>query len=329
MRQTTAVDRNDPVRRTRRVEQAFETMVAEVREGLSRRPLPELPCKYFYDERGSALFEAITELPEYYPTRTETAILEAHAAEIVRAAAPRRAGRARLGGRPQDPPVPRRDARARLARERGAARDQRGIPSRVGRSAPGRLPRGGGARHRRRLHLRPRRRSGPGAAGSCCSWPAPSATCTPTSCPRSSAARRRCSPGATASWSESTWSRTRPASTPPTTTRPGVTAEFNRNILRVLNDRLARGLRPRGLRAPGLLRRRAAVDRDAPSRAAPDGRPRPRGGDQAPPGEGRRDPHRALLQVHAGVLRRAARGHRPRARALDHRSRAPLRLASS
>jgi L-histidine N-alpha-methyltransferase len=64
-------------------------MAAEVREGLSRRPLPELPCKYFYDERGSELFERITGLPEYYPTRTETAILEAHAAEVVDAVGPR------------------------------------------------------------------------------------------------------------------------------------------------------------------------------------------------------------------------------------------------
>jgi L-histidine N-alpha-methyltransferase len=77
------------VRRTRRVLQARATMAAEVRAGLSRRPLPELPCKYFYDERGSELFEAITELPEYYQTRTETALLEAHAQEIVDQVRPR------------------------------------------------------------------------------------------------------------------------------------------------------------------------------------------------------------------------------------------------
>jgi L-histidine N-alpha-methyltransferase len=82
-------ERRSPVRRTRRVEQSNDTMAAEVRAGLLRRPLRELPCKYFYDERGSALFEAITELPEYYQTRTETAILEQHAAEVVEARAPR------------------------------------------------------------------------------------------------------------------------------------------------------------------------------------------------------------------------------------------------
>src|SRR5215470_11131228 len=43
-----------------------------------------LPAKYFYDDQGSALFEAITALPEYYPTRTELGILEARAGEIAR-----------------------------------------------------------------------------------------------------------------------------------------------------------------------------------------------------------------------------------------------------
>jgi L-histidine N-alpha-methyltransferase len=64
-------------------------MVREVREGLARRPLRELPCKYFYDERGSALFAEITRLPEYYQTRTETALLDEHAAFLVEAVAPR------------------------------------------------------------------------------------------------------------------------------------------------------------------------------------------------------------------------------------------------
>lgn len=49
--------------------------------GLSR-PHKAIPCKFFYDERGSALFEEICRLPEYYPTRTETAILEENAAAI-------------------------------------------------------------------------------------------------------------------------------------------------------------------------------------------------------------------------------------------------------
>jgi dimethylhistidine N-methyltransferase len=50
----------------------------EVWRGLET-PQKTLPCKYFYDARGSALFEQICELPEYYPTRTELSIMERHA----------------------------------------------------------------------------------------------------------------------------------------------------------------------------------------------------------------------------------------------------------
>ncbi|MDZ4841123.1 MAG: L-histidine N(alpha)-methyltransferase, partial [Hyphomicrobium aestuarii] len=53
----------------------------DVLTGLAR-PRKSVPPQWFYDERGSELFEAITELPEYYPTRTEIGILEAHASEI-------------------------------------------------------------------------------------------------------------------------------------------------------------------------------------------------------------------------------------------------------
>lgn len=51
--------------------------LAEVRAGLSRTQ-KELPPKYFYDTHGSELFETITQLPEYYLTRTERALLERH-----------------------------------------------------------------------------------------------------------------------------------------------------------------------------------------------------------------------------------------------------------
>jgi L-histidine Nalpha-methyltransferase len=64
-------------------------MAQEVRDGLLARPLPSLPSKYFYDDRGSALFEQITRLPEYYPTRTEEAILETIAEEVIEDARPR------------------------------------------------------------------------------------------------------------------------------------------------------------------------------------------------------------------------------------------------
>ncbi|MCA1827317.1 MAG: L-histidine N(alpha)-methyltransferase [Myxococcales bacterium] len=59
----------------------------ELREALSRSPR-EIPCKYLYDDRGSALFEQITRLPEYYPTRTERALLAERSQAIVAAACP-------------------------------------------------------------------------------------------------------------------------------------------------------------------------------------------------------------------------------------------------
>jgi L-histidine N-alpha-methyltransferase len=61
---------------------AEEAALHELRDCLSRTPR-ELPSKYFYDDRGSALFEQITTLAEYYPTRTERALLAARASEIV------------------------------------------------------------------------------------------------------------------------------------------------------------------------------------------------------------------------------------------------------
>ena len=54
---------------------------ADARAGLTATP-KQLPPKWFYDARGSALFEQITELPEYYPTRTERALLERSVDEI-------------------------------------------------------------------------------------------------------------------------------------------------------------------------------------------------------------------------------------------------------
>lgn len=70
---------------------AVDPALAEaVLDGLGSAPRT-LPPWLFYDAEGSRLFEAITELPEYYPTRTERAILEAHAGRIVEAAShPRR-----------------------------------------------------------------------------------------------------------------------------------------------------------------------------------------------------------------------------------------------
>ncbi|MFM9596294.1 L-histidine N(alpha)-methyltransferase [Streptomyces scabiei] len=61
---------------------------ADVRDGLTRSP-KTLPPKWFYDARGSELFERITELPEYYPTRAEREILVGRAGEIAAASGAR------------------------------------------------------------------------------------------------------------------------------------------------------------------------------------------------------------------------------------------------
>jgi L-histidine Nalpha-methyltransferase len=63
---------------------ALPQYVQEVADGLLSQP-KTLPCKLFYDAAGSQLFEEITELPEYYLTRTELAILQDHADEMARA----------------------------------------------------------------------------------------------------------------------------------------------------------------------------------------------------------------------------------------------------
>jgi len=65
----------------------WEEFAAEVLEGLSRRPR-SIPCRFLYDARGSDLFEQITHLEEYYPTRTEIGLLERHAGEIAALAGP-------------------------------------------------------------------------------------------------------------------------------------------------------------------------------------------------------------------------------------------------
>ena len=65
-----------------RIAELTARMAAEVRAGLTA-PRPWLPSKYFYDDRGSRLFEAITALPEYYQTRTEERLLETVADDVI------------------------------------------------------------------------------------------------------------------------------------------------------------------------------------------------------------------------------------------------------
>lgn len=65
-------------------------VTAELAAGLLARPTAHVAPKHLYDRLGSRLFEAITELPEYYPTRTEAAIFAAHGEAIAAAAGPGR-----------------------------------------------------------------------------------------------------------------------------------------------------------------------------------------------------------------------------------------------
>lgn len=70
--------------RTLPVDATAAALRADVARGLTRSP-KQLPPKWFYDARGSELFERITELPEYYPTRAEREILHRRAGEIAEA----------------------------------------------------------------------------------------------------------------------------------------------------------------------------------------------------------------------------------------------------
>ena len=95
-------------------------MAEEVRAGLTRKGLKQLPPKYFYDERGSELFDRITSLPEYYPTRCERAMLNRRAPEIVELTGARGAARAGVRDGVED---------ARAAVRDGGRRDARALPA--------------------------------------------------------------------------------------------------------------------------------------------------------------------------------------------------------
>ena len=74
--------------RTRNEDETMARMAAELRASLTAQP-PSIASKYLYDDRGSQLFDDITREPEYYPTRTEEAILEASAGAIIERARPK------------------------------------------------------------------------------------------------------------------------------------------------------------------------------------------------------------------------------------------------
>src|SRR6516162_6285618 len=78
MIRTTTIDRSQAA------PAGLDRFRTDVLRGL-RLPRKAIPCKYFYDERGSALFEQICELDEYYLTRTEMVILRTHVSEMAEA----------------------------------------------------------------------------------------------------------------------------------------------------------------------------------------------------------------------------------------------------
>ncbi len=75
-------------RETHALDVAGGEFAAALIAGLSARS-KSIPCRFFYDAQGSRLFERITDLPEYYPTRTETGILRGHADDLATLAPPR------------------------------------------------------------------------------------------------------------------------------------------------------------------------------------------------------------------------------------------------
>ncbi|HVZ70715.1 MAG TPA: L-histidine N(alpha)-methyltransferase [Rhizomicrobium sp.] len=67
--------------RAHSIDESVLEFARDLLDGLQKNP-KRIPCKYFYDARGSELFDRICRLPEYYQTRTETALLREHAGEI-------------------------------------------------------------------------------------------------------------------------------------------------------------------------------------------------------------------------------------------------------
>ena len=188
-----------------------------------RRPLPELPCKYFYDERGSALFEAITRARRSTTRRAprRRSSSRARGARSWTRCAPVELAELGSGaGRKIRFFLDAMRARGRLESVR-AARDQRGVPARVGRPAAGGLPRGRACAAIVGDFVHDLAALGPGGDRLLLFLAGTIGNLHPDELPAVlPQPRRQCSLPATASWSASTSSRTRRASTRPTTTPP-------------------------------------------------------------------------------------------------------------
>ena len=206
---------------------------ADALAGLTATP-KSLPPKWFYDAQGSALFEKITELPEYYPTRAERSILRAAAAEIARLSQARVL--VELGSGSSE------KTRLLLSALRAEGTLEAYVPVDVSESAlvgaeealaveyPGLAVHAVVSDFEKYLGLEPSAADGGRSAAR--TTPRPGRGWSPSSAPRSAtwcppSARPSCggsapaSGRATPSCSAPTWSRTSRCWWPPTTTRPG------------------------------------------------------------------------------------------------------------
>ena len=227
-------------------DQAPRALADDVLDGLTK-PFKELPPKHFYDGRGAELFDRICELPEYYPTRTERAILDRYAdpiarrtgmAELVELGSGTAAkARVLLGAMDRAGTLRRyvpfdvaeqtvRDCAAALADEIPASTCT--ASSATSSATCGRSRRRNGAPPRRRDARRHDRQI-----------PARGAAPLAARARRAAVRRRRCC-------SAPTSSRTRRVIEAAYDDAAGVTAEFNRNVLRVVNRELGADFPPRG-----------------------------------------------------------------------------------
>ncbi len=237
-----------------------ENLARDARAGLAAE-FKQLPPKYFYDEEGSQLFEQITELAEYYPTRTERSILARQSAAIVAAADPQCLVELGSGSASKTRTLLDAMQQARLAPHLRAGRHLR-------ERSPGR-PRPSSSRSTPSCACTASSATSRitwsgfrGGASAACSpsSAARSATSTASSGSRSCPGSARCSDPRTRCCSAPTWSRTRRRLEAAYNDASGVTARFNKNVLSVLNRELGADFDLDRLRALRLLRRRARAD---------------------------------------------------------------------
>ena len=296
-------------------------MAAEVREGL-RAPYPSLPCKYFYDDRGQRALRGDHPAARVLPDAHRGGAARAGRADaVVERVAPARARGAGLGGGPQDPRPARRARASGPPRALRAHGHQRALPAAVGRRAAAGLPGARGARECVGDFTEDLSDLGPGGGRLLLFFAGTAGQPHPDDVPaffRRSG--RRCSSPATASWSGVDLVKDTARLEAAYNDAAGVTAAFNLNILHVLNERPGGRLRPRRLRARGLLRRGEGLDRDAAA-GAPALRVLRAGQPASTCASSAGDEIRTELSCKytRGVVRSAPGRHRLRARPLVHR----------